>query len=867
MAGESFHIGPPPAAQSYLDSERILEIAGLSNADGVHPGYGFLSENAGFSEACHAQGVSFIGPPASAIRAMGSKSTSKAIMIEAGVPVTPGYHGEDQSVERLIEEAKLIQFPVLIKATLGGGGKGMRLVERAEDFVEMLDACKREALKSFGDDSVLLERFVTQPRHVEFQVFGDQLGNVVHLHERDCSVQRRHQKVLEESPAPGLTWDARHAMGRAAVDAAKAVGYVGAGTVEFLVDSKTGDYFFCEMNTRLQVEHPVTEMVTGLDLVEWQLAVASGQPLPITDQGAIDDRLRHPKAGHAIEARVYAENPLKEFLPATGKLLRLRQPASPPPREFLVGESDPRTFSDQGAGAADVTVRVDTGVRQGDEVTMFYDPMISKLIVHASDRPRALKALSAALKSYQVAGLPTNLSFLQRCVSHPAFQQGQVTTSFLEEHGAELLAAEAKPAPPLAKALAAVASLLADKETASRVGSSQHALASSSSPSTDPFYTAGAGAGAGAGGGGGGMKSWRAFGSAQSSSLSLVDNNAEGGLKAAKEGGGVTVVEHRSGVLEVTVGSAVAGAGAAADVVFKLRAGLVDKAVPGRMAVDLLPDQNQEEGPGMHERRFSVDTFVGSSSAGAGGGGGGMKSWRAFGSAQSSTLSLVDNNAEGGLKAAKEGGGVTVVEHRSGVLEVTVGSAVAGAGAAADVVFKLRAGLVDKAVPGRMAVDLLPDQNQEEGPGMHERGFSVDTFVGSGSGGGGQTVQLWAVSGDTLVAPPLGWDRQMYSFTLPALDVSSKARGAGAGDKQVRAPMPGKVLRVAVKPGDHVKEGQPLLILEAMKMEHVVVSPRHGVVQEVHCSEGSIVSDGSVLAELEELEESKTEEATTGLVA
>jgi len=748
MAGESFHIGPPPAAQSYLDSERILEIAGLSNADGVHPGYGFLSENAGFSEACHAQGVSFIGPPASAIRAMGSKSTSKAIMIEAGVPVTPGYHGEDQSVERLLEEAKLIQFPVLIKATLGGGGKGMRLVERAEDFVEMLDACKREALKSFGDDSVLLERFVTQPRHVEFQVFGDQLGNVVHLHERDCSVQRRHQKVLEESPAPGLTWDARHAMGRAAVDAAKAVGYVGAGTVEFLVDSKTGDYFFCEMNTRLQVEHPVTEMVTGLDLVEWQLAVASGQPLPITDQGAIDDRLRHPKAGHAIEARVYAENPLKEFLPATGKLLRLRQPASPPPREFLVGESDPRTFSDQGAGAADVTVRVDTGVRQGDEVTMFYDPMISKLIVHASDRPRALKALSAALKSYQVAGLPTNLSFLQRCVSHPAFQQGQVTTSFLEEHGAELLAAEAKPAPPLAKALAAVASLLADKETASRVGSSQHALASSSSPSTDPFYTAGAGAGAGAGGGGGGMKSWRAFGSAQSSTLSLVDNNAEGGLEAAKEGGGVTVVEHRSGVLEVTVGSAVAGAGAAADVVFKLRAGLVDKAVPGRMAVDLLPDQNQEEGPGMHERRFSVDTFVGSS-----------------------------------------------------------------------------------------------------------------------SGGGGQTVQLWAVSGDTLVAPPLGWDRQMYSFTLPALDVSSKARGAGAGDKQVRAPMPGKVLRVAVKPGDHVKEGQPLLILEAMKMEHVVVSPRHGVVQEVHCSEGSIVSDGSVLAELEELEESKTEEATTGLVA
>ncbi len=349
LADEAVLIGPPAARQSYLMAQKILDAAQATGAQAVHPGYGFLSENDAFAEACAAAGIAFIGPPASAIRAMGSKSAAKALMAQAGVPLTPGYHGDNQDPGFLAAQARDIGFPVLIKASAGGGGKGMRRVDKFEDFAAALASCQREAKNAFGDQHVLVEKYVLRPRHIEIQVFGDSHGDCVYLFERDCSVQRRHQKVLEEAPAPGMTLERRAAMGRAAVDAAKAVGYVGAGTVEFIAH-QDGSFYFMEMNTRLQVEHPVTEMITGLDLVEWQLRVAAGEPLPLRqDQLAID--------GHAIEARIYAEDPDKGFLPSTGKLLHLSPPA----------ESE--------------HVRVDTGVEQGDAITPHYDPMIAKLIV------------------------------------------------------------------------------------------------------------------------------------------------------------------------------------------------------------------------------------------------------------------------------------------------------------------------------------------------------------------------------------------------------------------------------------------------------------------------------------------------------
>ena len=409
MADEAHHIGPSPTTESYLVKEKILAVAQRSGAQALHPGYGFLSENAEFAEMCQQAGVTFIGPPLSALRSMGSKATAKQIMTDAGVPVTPAYYGEDQADARLVAEAERVGYPVMIKAVNGGGGKGMRRVLQPEDFLPALEACRREAMKSFGRDRMLIEKYLVDPRHIELQVFGDSQGNAVHLYERDCSVQRRHQKVLEESSAPGLSDELRHAMGHAAVLAAKAVGYTGAGTVEFLLDPATQQFYFCEMNTRLQVEHCVTEMVTGVDLVEWQLRVAAGEPLPVADQAAIQTR------GHAIEARVYAENPAKGFLPATGTLKRLRTPA---PEEGVV--------------------RVETGVVEGDAVSMFYDPMIAKLLAWAPNRREALRKMAVALREYQIAGLPNNLEFLERCVEHPMFVQGGVTTGFLVEHEADV---------------------------------------------------------------------------------------------------------------------------------------------------------------------------------------------------------------------------------------------------------------------------------------------------------------------------------------------------------------------------------------------------------------------------------------------
>jgi propionyl-CoA carboxylase alpha chain/3-methylcrotonyl-CoA carboxylase alpha subunit len=424
MADTAVLIGPAPARESYLVGETIIEAALAAGADAIHPGYGFLSENAQFAEAVAAAGLTWIGPPPAAIRAMGLKDAAKALMAAAGVPVTPGYLGEDQSPQRLQSEADAIGYPVLIKAVAGGGGKGMRKVERGEDFAAALTACQREAAASFGDDRVLLETYVARPRHIEVQVFGDAHGNVVHLYERDCSLQRRHQKVIEEAPAPGLSEAARAAVTSAAVKAAQAVGYIGAGTVEFIADASEGlkpdRIWFMEMNTRLQVEHPVTEAVTGLDLVEWQIRVASGEPLPLRQQ----EIALH---GHAIEARLYAENPSSGFLPSIGTLEHFRLPED--------------------------LVRVDAGVEEGGEVSPFYDPMIAKLIAHAPTREGASDLLAQGCSEVEVWPVKTNAGFLARCLDHPDFIAGEVDTGFIEAR----LEALAPAPPPSAHALASAA--------------------------------------------------------------------------------------------------------------------------------------------------------------------------------------------------------------------------------------------------------------------------------------------------------------------------------------------------------------------------------------------------------------------------
>ncbi|WBM42447.1 acetyl/propionyl/methylcrotonyl-CoA carboxylase subunit alpha [Comamonas aquatica] len=435
---EAVHIGGSAPKDSYLRWERILQAAQATGAQAIHPGYGFLSENEDFAQACQAAGLVFIGPPASAIRAMGLKAESKQLMEKAGVPLVPGYHGADQDPALLQREADRIGYPVLIKASAGGGGKGMRLVERREDFAAALASCQREAINSFGNDAVLVEKYVLRPRHIEIQVFGDTQGNCVYLFERDCSVQRRHQKVLEEAPAPGMTEALRAKMGAAAVAAAQAVGYVGAGTVEFIVEQPGGydapdamQFYFMEMNTRLQVEHPVTEAITGEDLVEWQLRVAAGQPLP-------KQQSELKIIGHAIEARICAENPDNGFLPATGTLQVYRKPSC---SSFAIGD-----------------VRVDDGVREGDAISPFYDSMIAKLIVRGDTRAQALARLDAALAQTQIVGLATNVQFLRHVVRSTAFASAQLDTALIEREKAALF--DQQPVPTALAVAAAVAQLL-----------------------------------------------------------------------------------------------------------------------------------------------------------------------------------------------------------------------------------------------------------------------------------------------------------------------------------------------------------------------------------------------------------------------
>ena len=406
MADESVSIGPSPSSESYLVGEKIIQAALDTGAEAIHPGYGFLSENAQFCRQCATNNLVFIGPPVAAILAMGSKSAAKNIMAEAGVPLVPGYHGDDQNPDIIKQASNKMGYPVLLKAAAGGGGKGMRAVYSEAEFDEALDAAKREAMNGFNDDIMLVEKYLLKPRHVEIQIFCDSHQNAVYLFERDCSVQRRHQKVIEEAPAPGMTEVLRKRMGEAAIKAARAINYEGAGTVEFLLDAQ-GEFFFMEMNTRLQVEHPVTEMISGQDLVEWQLRVAAGEPLPCSQaQLKIN--------GHAFEARIYAEDPEHDFLPATGVLRSLQGPNE------------------------NIHVRIDTGVVEGDEVSIYYDPMIAKLVVWDIDRDRALQRLTDALSHYRISGLTTNIGFLYNLATSLSFQNGDVDTGYIEEHELEI---------------------------------------------------------------------------------------------------------------------------------------------------------------------------------------------------------------------------------------------------------------------------------------------------------------------------------------------------------------------------------------------------------------------------------------------
>ena len=626
VCDEAVHIGGSAPKDSYLRWERIIDAAKATDAQAIHPGYGFLSENEDFAKACADAGLVFIGPPASAINAMGLKAESKRLMEQAQVPLVPGYHGADQDPALLQREADRIGYPVLIKASAGGGGKGMRAVDKAEDFAAALDSCKREAINSFGDDAVLVEKYVQRPRHIEIQVFGDTHGNCVYLFERDCSVQRRHQKVLEEAPAPGMTPELRARMGEAAVAAAKAVNYVGAGTVEFIVEQPGGydapeqmKFYFMEMNTRLQVEHPVTEAITGLDLVEWQLRVASGEPLPLQQQ---DLRI----TGHAIEARICAENPDNNFLPATGALNVYALP-------------DCVTF-ERGA------VRVDSGVRQGDAISPFYDSMVAKLIVHGDTRAQALARLDEALAQTHIVGLATNVQFLRRVARTEAFASAKLDTALIPREQAVLFHQE-----PVGLPLAAAAAV------------AQTLLRERASEGVDPF--------------------------------------------SRRDG------FHTHGVVQ---------------------------------------------------RRFEFE----------------------FGGEHAKAL---------------------LTYERGGSLHLAVGEG-------------------DAAVAGPLVFSAVGQGIELQFAGQRTR------------------AAVYAQGEVDHVFTPLG------ATQITAIDLLAHAGEAAAEGGRLTAPMPGKVVSFAVKAGDAVTKGQPLAVMEAMKMEHTIAAPADGVVQELLYAPGDQVTEGAELLKL-----------------
>ncbi|MDD2608208.1 MAG: acetyl/propionyl/methylcrotonyl-CoA carboxylase subunit alpha [Giesbergeria sp.] len=625
---EAVHIGGSAPKDSYLRWERIIEAAKATGAQAIHPGYGFLSENEEFAQACAHAGLVFIGPPASAIQAMGLKAESKQLMEKAGVPLVPGYHGANQDPALLQAEADRIGYPVLIKASAGGGGKGMRVVEQSQDFAAALASCQREAINSFGDDAVLIEKYVQRPRHIEIQVFGDTHGNYVYLFERDCSVQRRHQKVLEEAPAPGMSAEMRAQMGLAAVSAARAVNYVGAGTVEFIVEQRPDGsmaFFFMEMNTRLQVEHPVTEAITGQDLVEWQLRVAAGEPLPL-----LQEQLQI--SGHAIEARICAENPENQFLPATGTLAVYRKPAC---TSFSRGE-----------------VRFDDGVREGDTISPFYDPMIAKLIVHGDTREQALARLDEALAQTHIVGLANNVQFLRLVARSPSFATAQLDTALIPREAAVLFGQETVGL-PLAAAAAVAQTLLAERTL----------------EGTDPFSR---------------RDGWRSHGRTQRS-FAFEFGGAPASAQLTYLGGGAL--------------------------------------------------------------QLAVQPGQGSSASAASG----ALSFQALGNGQIE------------LQFAEE----------------------------------------------RALVNVYAQ---------------------------GETLQVFAARGAT----------QIVEIDLLAHAGETQAEGG-----RLTAPMPGKVVSFAVQAGDKVSKGQPLAVMEAMKMEHTIAAPADGVVLELLYAPGDQVSEGAELLQLQ----------------
>ena len=626
VCDEAVHIGGSAPKDSYLRWERIIDAAKATGAQAIHPGYGFLSENEDFAQACADAGLVFIGPPASAINAMGLKAESKRLMEQAQVPLVPGYHGADQDPALLQREADRIGYPVLIKASAGGGGKGMRAVDKSEDFAAALESCKREAINSFGDDAVLVEKYVQRPRHIEIQVFGDTHGNCVYLFERDCSVQRRHQKVLEEAPAPGMTPELRARMGEAAVAAARAVNYVGAGTVEFIVEQPGGydapeqmKFYFMEMNTRLQVEHPVTEAITGLDLVEWQLRVASGESLPLKQE---DLRIH----GHAIEARICAENPDNNFLPATGALNVYALP------ECVTFE--------RGA------VRVDSGVREGDAISPFYDSMVAKLIVHGDTREQALARLDEALTQTHIVGLATNVQFLRRVARTDAFAQAKLDTALIQREQAVLFHQE-----PVGLPLAAAAAV------------AQTLLNERASEGVDPF--------------------------------------------SRRDG------FHTHGVVQ---------------------------------------------------RRFEFE----------------------FGDEHAKAL---------------------LTYERGGSLHLAVGEG-------------------DAAVAGPLVFNAVAQGIELQFAGQRTR------------------AAVYAQGEVDHVFTPLG------ATQITAIDLLAHSGETAAEGGRLTAPMPGKVVSFAVKAGDAVTKGQPLAVMEAMKMEHTIAAPADGVVQELLYAPGDQVTEGAELLKL-----------------